>query len=170
MCQRTVSLFFFLQKRKSTFSSVKAFIGLTGKRLGSANVRTWVYKHQIALISISFPLRELCLALYLAFVQWHSNRQVSVTAGTKDEKRGRIRNCFRIWSDGSGQQSSYLFRGCVVWADRGPSRLEASSGQCMKKHPQHCGSLQGKNLVSGLNFLYLLEIKLNLPNQFFRIW
>lgn len=66
------------------------------------------------MISISFPLRELRLALYLAFVQWHSKRQVSITAGTKDEKRGRIRN----WEN-SGSELTVLVSRAPIYSEVG---------------------------------------------------
>lgn len=104
-----------------------------------------------ALISISYPLRKLYLALYLAFIQWHLNRQVSITAGNEAEKHaGEL-------GIASGSELTVLVSRAhiysdVVWSEQmgGPPRLGASSVLCMKKNPQHSGSLQGKNHVSGL--------------------
>jgi len=88
------------------------------------------------LTSISFPLRELCLALYLGFVQWHFNRQVSIIAGNEDEKH--------VGESGiaSGSESidlvsrAHIYSETVLSEETGAlPRLGSSSVQCMKKHP-----------------------------------
>lgn len=95
------------------------------------------------------PLGEPCLTSYLALVQQHLNRD----AGNEDEEHvGDL-------GDASGSEltvlvSRALIYSGVVWSEQtgAPPRLGASSVQRRKKHPRHCGSLQGKNHVSGLYF------------------
>lgn len=108
------------------------------------------------------PLGEPCLTSYLALVQRHSNRQVSRDAGNEDEEHvGGL-------GGASGSEltvlvSRALIYSGVVWSEQtgAPPRLGASSVQRRKKHPRHCGSLQGKNHVSGLYFYIYISWKLN---------